>query len=357
MSQLGAAALGAGTSFVLAVLLTPLARRLALDLGVVDSPGPRRPHSGPVPRLGGLALYAAMSGGLLAACSSASAAAMLVGYGWSIEAFLGGASVVLLAGVIDDARGLSPGVKLTVQIIAAGIAVVGGFGFDSVTNPLTGGPFILGGFGIVLSILWIVAITNAFNLIDGLDGLAAGVGLIACVTIVAIAQVEQRPDALMIAAVIGAALLGFLRYNFHPATIFLGDSGSLVLGYMLALLSIRGLQKGTTLVVVLVPLLTLGLPILDTSVTIVRRYLIAGWAAIFRADQEHLHHRLLALGMTHRRAVLTLYGVAAALGLCGFLVVFVNGWIKALLLAVAAGFTWSAIGRLGYGRKDGPASE
>ncbi|HYD48862.1 MAG TPA: glycosyltransferase [Terriglobales bacterium] len=341
--------MGAGVAFAIAVALTPVIRAVAAALQVVDRPGPRRAHAVSVPRLGGIAIFVAIAGGLLLpGVLGGSSLQLLRSNEWPLEGMLAGATVMLITGIVDDVVGLRPPIKLLAQLFAALLAVASGSGFVAVTNPLGEGIIELGWLGTFLSVAWIVAITNAFNLIDGLDGLAAGVGVIACITIALVAAVEGRADAILVASVIGGALLGFLLYNFHPATIFLGDCGSLVLGYTLSLLAIHGLQKGTTLIVVLVPLLTLGLPIHDTGVTIVRRYLIAGWAAVLRADQEHLHHRLMAIGMTHRAAVLTLYAAGAGLGLLALLMVFAHGAVKALLLAVAAATTWVAMRRLGY---------
>jgi UDP-GlcNAc:undecaprenyl-phosphate GlcNAc-1-phosphate transferase len=272
---------------------------------------------------------------------------LLAQYGWQWRHFLLGAGIILAAGVADDAYSLPPAAKLAIQAVAAIVALAGGYGVHAITNPVTGGYIGLGMFGSLLTAAWIVAVTNAFNLIDGLDGLAAGVALIAAVSIILIAQVEMRPDAALLASAFAGALLGFLRYNFHPASIFLGDSGSQLLGYSLSLLSIQGLQKGATTVVIIVPILALGLPLLDTMVAILRRFLVAGFAAIFRADREHIHHRLVAIGMTQRRAVLVLYCVCALFGAVAFLSVVARGPFKGLLLGAVVVATVAGIRFLG----------
>jgi UDP-GlcNAc:undecaprenyl-phosphate GlcNAc-1-phosphate transferase len=342
----------AGAALALGLLTTPMVRRLALLGGVVDRPDQRRAHSGVVPTLGGLAVAASFVGALLIVdrLGDGAVATLLSEYGWHVRYFVIGGVIVLAAGVVDDALGLPPWAKLVLQIVAAGVAVFGGYGVEAITNPLTGGEITLGPAGRLFTVAWIVAVTNAFNLIDGLDGLASGVAFIAAVSIILIAQVEGRPDAALLASAFAGALLGFLRYNFHPASIFLGDSGSQLLGYSLSLLSIQGLQKGATTVVIIVPILALGLPLLDTAVTILRRLVVVGFAAVFRADREHIHHRLVAMGMTQRRAVLVLYAVCSLFGAVAFLSVVSRGPIKGLLLAGVALATLAGIHFLGYRR-------
>jgi UDP-GlcNAc:undecaprenyl-phosphate GlcNAc-1-phosphate transferase len=215
------------------------------------------------------------------------------------------------------------------------MALAGGYGLVGATNPFTGGFVEFGRFAGLLTLLWILLITNALNLIDGLDGLAAGVAMIAAATLLAVSVGEGRVDAACLWAIILGALTGFLPYNFNPATIFLGDSGSLVLGYLLAVLSIESLQKGATAVVVLVPVLALGLPIMETVVTLLRRTIVSGIASVFRADRDHIHHRLLASGMTQRRAVLSLYAVGVAFSVLAFLAVVVNGAANAIVVGIA----------------------
>lgn len=330
----------------LAVLLTPHVRGLARRLGAVDR------GAAAVPRLGGVALFAAAAGALcLAEVVGLDVAAPLAAAGWQLGWLAAGAAVILALGVVDDLRGLTPATKLVGQTLAAVVAVYGGYGIAALTNPFTGGVVWLGAGGPLLAVAWIVAVSNAFNLIDGLDGLAAGTGLIAAVTLFLVALAEQRPDAALMASALAGALVGFLRFNFAPASIHLGDAGSLLLGYLLSLLSIQALQKGPTAVVVLVPILALGLPILETAVTIVRRAVVAGLASVVRADREHIHHRLLALGMTERRAVLLLYGVCVAFGALAFLAMSARGPGNVALVAGVVLVAWLALRRLGYRRR------
>jgi UDP-GlcNAc:undecaprenyl-phosphate/decaprenyl-phosphate GlcNAc-1-phosphate transferase len=337
------------TAAALAVLITPAVRAAASQFGVVDLAGGRRVHRGRVPRLGGIALLVAGAGTLAVAQSFGIAVVgLLDASGWHLGWLAAGALLIFAVGVADDVRSLGPLAKLALQTVAAFIALRGGYGFAALTNPFTGGVVWLAPFDGLISVLWIVGITNAFNLIDGLDGLAAGTGLIASLSLFLIALAEQRPDAAVMAITLAGVLAGFLRFNFSPASIFLGDAGSLLLGYLLSVLSIQSLQKGPTAVVIMVPILTLGLPILEAAVTVARRALVAGIASIFQADHAHIHHRLLDLGMTQRRAVLLLYAVCAAFGALAFLAVGVNGAGNAAIVAGVALATYLGIRKLGY---------
>jgi len=332
---------------VAALGLTPLVRALAIRFGALDVLDPRRAHDRAVPRLGGVALVLACR---VTLAIRDEPRALLAANGWDVPALLAGVLVIVAAGVLDDVRGLGPLPKLGLETVAATVAVAGGYGLGGVTNPLTGGFVPLGPLGPLVTIAWIVGLTNAFNLIDGLDGLATGVALIAAATLFAIALSEGRTDAACLWATLGGALAGFLRYNFNPASIFLGDAGSLFLGYLFAVLSLQSLQKGATAVVVLAPLLALGLPIMEVGLTVLRRVLVSGLASVLRADREHIHDRLIARGMTHRNAVLTLYVVCGGLGGLAFLAVLAQGPGKALLVAIVAVATGAGIRALGYRR-------
>lgn len=334
---------------LLVVFVTPAVRAAALRLGAVDHGGGRRIHDGRVPRLGGVALLFAGTGALVIVnVLGLPVSAILAARGWQLESLAAGSALVLLIGVADDLYGVSPFTKLALEVVAALIVLVGGYEFAAVTNPLTGGIMSLTPFGGLLTVLWIVGVTNAFNLIDGLDGLAAGTALIASITLFLIALSEGRPDAAIMASALAGTLSGFLRFNFAPASIFLGDAGSLLLGFLLSVFSIQSLQKGPTAVVVLVPVLVLGLPILEAAVTIVRRALISGIASVFKADQEHIHHRLLDLGMTHRRAVLVLYTVCAVFGGLAFVAVSVRGLGNAAIVAGVVLAAYVGMRALGY---------
>ncbi len=338
-----------GVAALFGLAVTPLVRGLAWRFGVIDVPGGRRVHAQDVPRLGGVAVFAATVAAFAGAATlGIPAFPVLLGSGWQLGWLLAGALLIVGLGAADDAWNIRPVAKLSVQVLAAGIAIAGGYGFGVISNPLTGGYISLGPLSVLATVIWIVGITNAFNLIDGLDGLAAGVALIACATVFSVSLVQNRPDAALVAVALGGALLGFLRYNFHPASIFLGDSGSLLLGYLLSLLSIQGQQKGPTAIITLVPILALGLPITDTLLTVWRRLLGAGPPALFSADREHIHHRLLHRGMSHRQAVLVLYAVCGAFGVLAFVAVTVAGPGSTLLIAVVGIGAYAGLRSLGY---------
>jgi UDP-GlcNAc:undecaprenyl-phosphate GlcNAc-1-phosphate transferase len=230
--------------------------------------------------------------------------------GW-LPVLLGGL-LVFGVGLRDDLRPVHPGTKLAFQVAGAAVAVALGVRIDHVT--LFGTTVGLGLLAGPLTVVWIVGVTNAFNLMDGLDGLATGLAIIAAATCAAVSISRGDEGALLLVALLGA-LCGFLPYNFNPATIFLGDSGSLVVGYVLAVTAITGLQKGATALAVAVPLLIFALPISETVLSIVRRTRGLGLRHVFAADSGHMHHRLLGLGLSHRNAVLLLYAVSFALSL------------------------------------------
>jgi len=335
------------TAAAFAAGATPIVRALAIRLGVVDRPGERRPHDVPIPSLGGVAIFAAGLGAFLVApLLGVSVGETLASHGWKPGWLLAGVLVIVATGVWDDVKGLAPGPKLAFQAAAAAVALAGGYRLVGVTNPLTGSYVSLGILGGVLTLAWILFVTNAVNLIDGLDGLAAGVTTIAAGTLLCIAFEEGRPDAAYMWALFLGAVLGFLPYNWNPASIFLGDSGSLLLGYGLAVLSIQSLQKGATAVVVVAPILALGLPIMETVLTVLRRSVSAGVTSVFRADQDHLHHRLLALGIGQRTSVLILYTVCIVFNGIAFLAVLVQGFAQALLVGLGVGVVVALVRRV-----------
>jgi UDP-GlcNAc:undecaprenyl-phosphate/decaprenyl-phosphate GlcNAc-1-phosphate transferase len=312
-------------ALVVAILLTPLVRRFARELGVLDHPGERRVHALAIPRLGGIAITAAFFVPLLALFSLETAVAQVFfAHPMRTLGLALGGLLVCGIGIIDDVRGVRAWHKLCVQVAAACIAYVCGYRIDAVALPFLG-HLPMGIFALPITVLWITAIINAINLIDGLDGLAGGVAFFACVTNFVVGVINRDPIVMLMSASLGGALLGFLLYNFNPASIFMGDSGSLFLGYVLATMSILGNSvKSSTTVAILVPFIAMGLPIIDTLFAMLRRFLER--RPIFSPDQGHIHHRLLALGLTHRRAVLILYGLS---------VVFTGGAI-----ALALGRNW-----------------
>ncbi len=286
-----------GGAFFISLLTTPIVSRIAFRVGAVDQPDKRKVHSQVMPRLGGLAVFV----GFVAAAS------FLVNQGPQVAGLLLGGIIIFLLGVADDIRGITPKIKLTGQVIASIVVVSSGIQVQFINNPFNG-YFYLGILAVPLTIFWIVAVTNAVNLIDGLDGLASGVAIIALITFAVISyQMDQLTVSLLSVSLAGA-LLGFLRYNFFPAKIFLGDSGSMFIGFIIAVLAILGLLKGVTLVAFVIPIIILGVPIFDTCFAIFRRY--CERQPIFQADKKHIHHRLLGRGLSHRQTVLVIYGLS-----------------------------------------------
>ena len=339
-----------GVAVLTALLVTPVVVRMVTARGVY---GHVRPSSDPdaprVPRMGGIAVVLATTAALAVAelapgrmsVSAGAPAHFLVGLmaaGWLLFA----------AGLLDDLYDLRPVAKLLAQCAAAVVAY--GFGFRVEELSFAGTAVELGVLSLPFTLLWIVGITNAFNLIDGLDGLATGIGLVALGSTFLVAWLLGNPEVALVCAALGGALLGFLRYNFRPARIFLGDSGSLFVGFMVAVLSVHGSTKSATAVLTAAPLLLLALPILDTVLSVVRRWLRG--KPVFGADEHHLHHRMLAIGLTHVRAVVLLYVMAAGLAVLG--VMLASGPQKTVAVTALAGAAASvalllfAIKRLGY---------
>jgi UDP-GlcNAc:undecaprenyl-phosphate/decaprenyl-phosphate GlcNAc-1-phosphate transferase len=286
---------GALLALGIVVLLTPAVGGMARLLGVVDAPGGRRLNRSPVPRLGGLALFLGIFVPALA----------FLPFGRETRGLLLGAAVAVTVGAVDDFRGLRWFEKLGGQLVAAGIPVWFGIWVDRFTFPLLGVHRLPEWAGAPLTILWIVAIMNMVNFLDGLDGLAAGVAGIAGLTFSVIALSLAKPDAAIFSAIVFGACVGFLRHNFYPARIFMGDSGALLLGFVLATIAIQGLLKTAATVALFFPLLVLAVPIVDTTFVVMRR--IKHGERVFEGDQAHLHHRFLRRGFSQRRAAFTIW--------------------------------------------------
>jgi UDP-GlcNAc:undecaprenyl-phosphate GlcNAc-1-phosphate transferase len=287
---------GALVALVIVVLLTPAVGGMARLLGAVDAPGGRRLNRSPVPRLGGLALFLGIFVPALA----------FLPFGRETRGMLLGAAVAVTVGAIDDFRGLHWYEKLGGQLVAAAIPTGFGIWVDRFTFPFLGIHALPAGAGVPLTILWIVAIMNMVNFLDGLDGLASGVAAIAGLTFAVIALSLAKTDAAILAAVVCGACVGFLRHNFYPARIFMGDSGALLLGFVLATISVQGLLKTAATVALFFPLLVLAVPIVDTTFVVVRR--LKHGEKIFEGDQAHLHHRFLRRGFSQPRAAMTIWG-------------------------------------------------
>jgi UDP-GlcNAc:undecaprenyl-phosphate GlcNAc-1-phosphate transferase len=314
--------------------ITPAIRKFALRVGAVDGPAARRVQGHSIPRLGGVALVLGFFVPLLILFAlHTSVADMLFAHPGLIAGLVAGAILMSGLGALDDLIGLRPTHKLGIQTGAALLAYAAGFRIDVIFLPIAG-TIQLGWFAPMLTVFWIVGIINALNLIDGLDGLAGGVAFFACLTNFFVAYMNGNWLICLLSATLAGSIVGFLFYNFNPATIFMGDSGSMFLGFVLATVSIfgAGSQKGSTAISILVPILALGVPIMDTLFAMMRRFLER--RPLFSPDRGHIHHRLIDLGLTHRRAVLILYG-ASIVFTCGALALHVGrSWQSGITLVV-----------------------
>lgn len=292
------------------MLLVPLVRRIALNLGLVDRPGGRKIHKSPIPRVGGIALYL---GGLIGALPFLTESSQMLGI------MLAG-TFIFLIGLLDDLIDLQPRVKLAGQIFACLILFFFSVKISFVTDFISGkGLVALGLLTYPLTLLWVIGLTNTVNLVDGVDGLAGGIVFIALATLLSVRLVtpnvldpELITNVLVLTSAIMGTLLAFLRYNVYPAVIFMGDSGAYYLGFMTAALSIVGAAKGSILFPLIVPLIAFGLPVLDVLFAILRRY--SKKVPIFQADKEHLHHRLLQRGFSQRDTTRFLWMVSCCFG-------------------------------------------
>ena len=293
-------------SLTLSLLLTPVARRVAMKYGIVDRPRGRHEHKAPTPFLGGVAMYAAFA---ITALATARVDRNTIG-------ILAGGAVAVVLGVMDDRSELRPRYKLMGQFAAAAVLLLFGVKIEFVTNPL-GGMIYLSWLSWPITIIWIVAFMNVVNFIDGLDGLAGGVTAIGAAAMAFAAWYKGQPRLLVLSMALIGSTSGFLRYNFNPASIFMGDAGAMFLGLTVAGLSATGALKTPATLVLFVPVLVLGVPIIDTAFAIWRR--VRKGVPASEGDHDHVHHRLLAMGMNQRQAVLTVYAVSLCLAVaaCG----------------------------------------
>lgn len=297
------------TAFIISFLTTPFAKKIAFKVGAIDQPKKRGVHKEPTPRMGGIAIVFGFMITLLLVTPFMPLLNLR-----QLLGVTGGATIIFLLGFFDDIHDLNAKFKFGVQVIAALLVSLCGIKIQFVSWPFVNDSLIpLQAFSIPLTVIWIVGVTNAVNLIDGLDGLAAGVSSIASICLMALSIHSGYPLALILTATLAGSCLGFLPYNFNPATIFMGDTGSTFLGFILAVTSILGLLKSYTIATIFVAVLVLGLPIFDTAFAILRRFMSG--KPIMSADRGHLHHRLMDKGYSHKQAVVTLYGVSGGFGL------------------------------------------
>ena len=344
--------LALGVSMAVSFALVPAAKWIAIKIGAVDVPkDKRRMHDHPIPLLGGLAIFAGFVASIL----------LFANVDRQLRGILLGACVIVAVGVVDDSHPLGAGIKFILQIVAALIAIWHGVIIEAIASPFPfGDPYW--NFGILsvpITVVWIVAVTNSVNLIDGLDGLADGISTIGALTMLVIAlMMEDMGMAVICAALVGACL-GFIPYNLNPAKMFMGDTGATFLGFMLATVSVTGLFKLYAVISFVVPFIILGFPIFDTTSAFLRR-ILKGQNPM-KADRSHTHHKLIDMGMNQKQAVATLYMVAAVLGLCAVMVV-TSGYVKLILSIAALAGTGKSVARIArfphdHPHKDAPASQ
>ena len=340
-------------AFATTALVTPLAKRIAHRLGIVAIPGARKIHQVPIPQAGGLAMLAGIV--VMVLVQAAGEAwlgwrGFLSDFGASpalLASIAAGTLIIFVVGFIDDLYDIRPGTKFAGQIIAAAIVALGGLRIDYVSNPFDSSLLAMGDvLGVALTVIYLVSFANIINLVDGLDGLAAGVAGIAACSLLALAAGSNQLAAAIIAVGIVGATLGFLIYNFPPASIFMGDQGALTLGFLLGVVSLTGVMKTTAAIALAVPLLIVGVPIFDTASAIIRR--VRSNRPIKEADKGHIHHRLLGRGFGQRQTVLIIYAWSAMLALGGYAVRYAPAHIRlatvvALLIITALIAYWLGI--------------
>lgn len=306
-------------AFITAYVITPYTIRFAKKVGAMDIPKEsRKIHTKPMPRLGGLAVIIGFTLSviyLLVVMSFEETISLFEPENYYIKliGFFVGLAVLGAFCFIDDLKNINPFVKLLGQTIAAIIVAMCGIQIDKISLPFFETIFNKEVFSIIITVIWIVGITNAINLIDGLDGLSSGVSLISCISLVIIFALNGSPlISILLVTALAGSILGFLPYNFNPAKTFLGDTGSNFLGYSLSIISILGMAKTYTAIVIIAPLLVFALPLLDTTLAIGRRIIkTKSIKAVFQADKEHLHHKIMKRGYSQKQAVLILYGISA----------------------------------------------
>ncbi len=308
-------------AFIASLILTPLVRKFAFRIGAVDQPNYRKVHTGIMPRIGGLAIFGAfLIGYVILRPEDSHSTGILIG-----------AMLIILTGFLDDMMEITAKAKIVGQLAAAIVVVTwGGLQIDFINLPF-GGQLEFGFLSIPITIIWVIGITNAINLIDGLDGLAAGVSTIALISLAIMAGLMGNPFVVATAAILAASSFGFLFFNFHPAKIFMGDTGSLFLGYMISVLALLGF-KNVAVISLIIPVIILGVPISDTFFAIVRR--IRMKQKISAPDKSHLHHCLIRSGFSHKQTVLIIYGIAALFGLAAILFSQATVWGSVILIVL-----------------------
>lgn len=332
---------------LVAAFLTPLATKLGFIIRAVDHPGEaRKVHTRAIPRIGGIAVVIAFFAPLIGlAIYTNRISGMIYEDLRLVGALVAGTAGIVGLGIYDDIRGADAKLKLFVQTAVAVFMWFAGFRVELLGNPF-GETIEISSLSLPLTVFWFVGVINALNLIDGLDGLATGVALSAVMVLFGVSYIDNAVLLCVLLAALGGSLLGFLFFNFNPAKIFLGDSGSMFLGFVLAAISVWTQRKGATAAALLIPVMALGLPLLDTALSFMRRVLRG--TSPFKADREHLHHRLLALGLTHKNAVLTLYTVSGVFALGGLALLDNDTTRRAIALSTIAVVVFILVRRVGF---------
>lgn len=313
-------------------------------MGIVDMPSERKVHLAPIPRAGGAAVYLSFYLAFIPMLFLRTQILDFLFVDFRLVYVVAGGSLIFGVGIIDDIRGVKARTKLLVQILAALVVYMGGIQISILTLPML--DFMrLGWLSLPATVLWVLLVVNAINLIDGLDGLAAGVTFFVTMLLIILCVLGERFEVAVMLTALAGATLGFLRYNFNPASIFLGDSGSYFLGYMLAVLSMLGSIKGHAAVAILIPMIALGIPLMDTVWSSIRRFILG--RRIFNPDRDHFHHRLLRKGYSHRNAVMILYGFTVFLGVISLIMVHTRDDRSALLLLLVGAAIIFGIRKLG----------
>ncbi len=332
-------------SFLFVLAVTPFLIKMGIKHGFVDKVDQRKIHQGVIPRIGGIGISVGTLFPLfLLYFYNNFVSRALFGSIENVVVIIFGGLSISIMGLFDDIKGLPAKFKFLFQIALAIIAIYCGFSINAMSTPW--GVIQLGWVGHVITVLWIVGIINAFNLIDGMDGLSSGVSFFACITIMSLSIVNGYMFVALVSAALAGAVVGFLVYNFNPAKIFMGDAGSMFIGYVLAVLSLKNQSKGHTIVSMLVPIIAMGLPILDTTLAFLRRFLRN--QSIFSADKQHIHHILLSKGLNQRKVVFMLYGISVVFTALAMLLIFQKDIEAFLVIVVFSIVIFVIVSKLGY---------
>ena len=333
------------------IALTPLAKRIALFIGAIDYPDKRRINTKPMPRMGGIAIF----GGMVISIIVLQIGTNLWGWINPFHSYLGfrlnywflglGICIMFAVGVIDDIKNLSAKAKLLGQIVSACFVASSGLLLSNIQNPFVDGEFIeFGLWAYPITVFYLVAFANIINLIDGLDGLASGISAISAATIFMFSVMSVRFDAAILSVIIFGVCVGFLRYNFNPASIFMGDSGALTLGLALGIVSLLAVARSTLFISLMVPIMAAGVPVIDTAMAIIRR--TRAHQPIDAPDRGHIHHRLLSAGFSQHKTVLIMWGWTLLLAACSIVIAESDGIFRVAVIIVAAAVTVFFIGKL-----------